>query len=223
MKKCLLLFIFLASVHVSAIEKISSSFEFKSKNFSHLLSEVVGLDQKLLKMHLKLYEGYVINTNKLLKQIEDLKLSNQEGSLNFGALKRRLGWEYDGMRLHELYFENMGKVKPLDNKGALYKRIVRDFKSYEAFEKDFISTGLMRGIGWVILYEDPIEKRLYNCWINEHDLGHLAGGKPLLVMDVWEHAYLTEFGLDRMGYIKTFIKNISWEVVSERFKSRNLL
>lgn len=190
---------------------------YKAKDFSHLLGKVTGLDDSLLSMHFKLYEGYVKNTNQLILLIEEIKNKEDEGGLAFGALKRRFGWEYDGMRLHELYFENLGGVKQLAPTDVLYQQIVRDFGSYEAWKKDFVVTGMMRGIGWVILYQDPIKNRLFNVWINEHDLGHLAGGKLILVMDVWEHAYITEYDLDRAKYIQAFFDTIDWGIVQKRY------
>ena len=77
---------------------------------------------------------------------------------------------------------------------------------------------MIRGIGWVILYRDPFTGRLSNVWISEHNLNHLAGATPLLAMDVWEHAYMPQYGLDRAAYIQAFFKNINWNEVSQRFK-----
>ena len=122
------------------------------------------------------------------------------------------------MRLHELYFGNLGGVELLDKATSLYSRIVKDFGSYEAWKKSFIATGMIRGIGWVILYRDRETGRLINMWINEHDLGHLAGGEPLLIMDVFEHAYITQYALDRGKYIDVFFENIKWSQVSSRYE-----
>ena len=188
---------------------------YTARDFSKLPDRVTGLHPTLLSMHITLYEGYVKNTNALLEALDTVDPS----SIAFGALKRRFGWEYDGMVLHERYFEALGPAFPLPSTDPLYQAIVDSFGSYEAWERNFRSTGLIRGIGWVILYRDPQEGRLYNVWINEHDLGHLAGGELILVMDVWEHAYITQFGLDRATYIDTFIKNINWNFVSKKFKN----
>jgi Fe-Mn family superoxide dismutase len=190
---------------------------YQAKDFSHLIG-MPGFKDELLKTHFTLYQGYVKNTNLLLDLLARYRRENKLKEYQFGAIKRRLGWEFDGMRLHELYFGNLGGNKELDKKDPLYARITRDFGSYEEWKKDFIATGLIRGVGWSVLYLDPIEGRLMNTWINEHDLGHLAGGIPILVMDVWEHAYMPQFGLDRAAYIDTFFSNIDWEVVASRFK-----
>jgi Fe-Mn family superoxide dismutase len=153
----------------------------------------------------------------LLNTIRTMALSGEENIYEWGALKRRLAWEFDGMKLHELYFENLGSQAALDRSSAFFQAIVREFGSYDQWKKDFVATGLMRGIGWAILYRDAQSGRLFNVWINEHDLGHLAGGDPLLVMDVFEHAYITQYGLDRAKYITAFFDNINWSEVIKRY------
>lgn len=188
-----------------------------AKNFSCLLSQVKGLDADLLKMHFTLYQGYVKNTNGLLASLSDLASNGKDTSYEYGALKRRLGWEFDGMRLHEYYFSNMGPSKR-DSDSSLSKMIAKHFGSFEKWKQEYLATGAIRGIGWVILYYDTRERRLMNTWINEHDLGHLSGCTPLLIMDVWEHAYITQFGLDRMKYMETFFQNINWKEVESRFE-----
>ena len=187
-----------------------------AKDFSHLEKTVKGLSPALIRMHIQLYQGYVKNTNTLLSKIREVAGEGQDLSILYGALKRRVGWEMDGMLLHETYFENLGPSEPLAQNSSLYRQIEKDFGSYAAWEKDFKATGLMRGIGWVILYRDPKNQCLQNIWINEHDTGHIVGGTPVLVMDVWEHAYITEFGLDRAKYIDTFFQNINWPSVQKR-------
>jgi len=133
-------------------------------------------------------------------------------------MKRRVGWEVDGMRVHELYFENLGGKTRLARTGVLGKLIETSFGSYEAWEQDFKATGAMRGIGWVVLYYDVPSCQLCNNWINEHDGGHLAGCEPILVMDVFEHAYMIDYGLKRADYIAAFFKNINWSAAEKRIK-----
>lgn len=188
--------------------------DYKPKDFSHLIG-TPGFSNELLQMHFKLYQGYVTNTNVIMGLLKTYAGNTQ--AYQYQALKRRFGWEFDGMRLHELYFENMGGKKAIDPSSPLYKAIEKDFGSFDGWKKDFIATGLMRGVGWSILYFDPIEGRLVNTWINEHDGGHLATGEPILVMDVWEHAYITQYALDRAKYIDAFFNTINWEVVTGRF------
>lgn len=191
--------------------------KYQVKNFDHLLGKIKGLDDSLLKMHFKLYEGYVNNTNAILEKLQELTNNGQNRTPEFAALKRLLGWEFDGMLLHEYYFENLGGNSSLDPESPLAQKIKQDFGSVEKWKADFVATGLMRGIGWVVAYIEPKNGRLINEWINEHDLGHLAGANPLLIMDVFEHAYITQFGLDRAKYIEVFFNNLNWDAVSERF------
>jgi Fe-Mn family superoxide dismutase len=187
---------------------------YTAKDYSALIG-LPGFSETLLKNHFTLYQGYVTNTNKVLDTLDAMLKDGKAGTPEFAELKRRLGWEFDGMRLHEYYFENLG-AKPLTPGGKLAQKIVADFGSYENWEKDFKATGSMRGIGWTILYQDPANGRLINFWINEHDVAHPAGCTPLLIMDVFEHAFMIDFGLKRADYIAAFFTNINWGAVEKR-------
>lgn len=177
-----------------------------------------GFSDNALNLHFTLYKGYVKNINEILAKLNNFATSGDVKSIEYAELKRRLGWEFDGMRLHEYYFDNLGgKNTQLDQDSPLYKSLESTFGSFDAWKKDFVGTGSMRGIGWAILYLDQSSGRLINTWINEHDVGHLAGGKPLLIMDVFEHAYLPDYQLDRAKYIEAFFTNINWDIVSKRY------
>lgn len=140
------------------------------------------------------------------------------GAPEYAELKRRLGWEFNGMRLYEYYFENLGGKGRINKDGKLAKKLIEDFGSYEAWEKDFKSTGTMRGIGWVVLYQDTANGKLINFWINEHDVSHPSGCIPILIMDVFEHAFMLDYGLKRADYIEVFFRNIDWKAVEARVK-----
>ncbi len=198
--------------------EIHPPFLYEPKDFSYLLGHLEGISDDLLKMHFALYKGYVKNTNLLVFALREFEDKGDELTLAYGALKRRFSWEYDGMILHEYYFENLKSTPFLTRKDALYKQIVKDFGSFEKWKEAFFATAMIRGIGWVILYQSPKEGRLKNIWVDEHHMNHLAGEVPLLVLDVWEHAYMTEYGLNRKAYLEAFFKNINWKVVSKRFK-----
>lgn len=191
--------------------------EYEIKNFDNIL-EIQGFSNELLQNHFTLYQGYVNNFNKLNDILVSLEKENKFGIPEYAELNRRFGWEWNGMRLHELYFGNLTKEKiDLQKDSKFYKQIINEFGSYEAFEKDFKSMGAMRGIGWVILYYDDLNERLFNVWINEHDVGHFSGARPLLVMDVFEHAYMLDYGIKKAEYIEEFFKVINWGIVLERF------
>ena len=190
---------------------------YEPKNFEELL-DLKGFSEKLLKNHFTLYQGYVNNFNKLDEILMGMEKEGKFEGPAFSELNRRLGWEFNGMRLHELYYENMmkgGSKMELD--GDLGKKIKQEWGSFAMWEKDFKSMGAMRGIGWVILYYDKAADRLFNVWINEHDSGHLAGCVPILVMDVFEHAYMTDYEIKKADYIEAFMRAICWHVASTRF------
>ena len=200
------------------IPETSAPTTFVAKDFSHLLGRLKGINDNLLKMHFTLYKGYVKNATELLTVLQRMRERGQDKTVAYGALERRFIWEFDGMVLHELYFENLGRTAFLDQKDSLYHKIMVDFGSVDQWKKNFAATGLIRGIGWVILYQNPKTGQLNNVWVDEHNINLIPGGTPLLVMDVWEHAYITEYGLDRVAYIEAFMQNIDWEVVSARYQ-----
>ncbi|OGH79219.1 MAG: superoxide dismutase [Candidatus Magasanikbacteria bacterium RIFOXYC2_FULL_40_16] len=189
---------------------------YKETNFNHLLG-APGFSDNLLNTHFGLYQGYVKNTNMLADRLKEL--TEKAGPGEYAELKRRFGWEFNGMRLHELYFENLSPKSDsvASEQANLIEKINKDFGSFENWRKDFIATGALRGIGWAILAYDKRDERLFNIWINEHDAGHLAGAVPLLVMDVFEHAFILDYGMKRADYIEAFMKATDWKTVAGRF------
>jgi Fe-Mn family superoxide dismutase len=184
------------------------------KNFDSLIG-LQGLTENLLKNHFTLYQGYVNNTNKLLDELSKLDSSLPE----YSELRRRFGWEFNGMRLHELFFENISKTPKNISANSNLEILIRDqFGSFADFEKEIKSLTSMRGIGWVVLTYDPLARKLFNIWINEHDQGYLAGTIPLLVIDVFEHAYMVDYGLKKADYVNVIFKAIDWSVVESRLK-----
>ena len=190
---------------------------YSAKDYGNLIG-MKGFSETLLKNHFTLYQGYITNTNKLTDILVLMLKEGKTGTPEYSELKRRMGFEFNGMRLHEYYFENLGGKAALDPNSKLGKMIVESFGSYEAWEKDFKAVGTMRGIGWVVLYEDTAGGRLINFWINEHDAGHPAGCQPILIMDVFEHAFMIDYGLKRADYIEAFFKNIDWKAAGARLK-----
>jgi Fe-Mn family superoxide dismutase len=190
---------------------------YEAKDYTKLIG-MAGFSDNLLKTHFTLYQGYVTNTNKVMDALAAMVKDGKIGTPEYAEIKRRVGWEFNGMRLHEYYFENLGGKAALDKTGKLGKKLAEHFDSYENWEKDFKGTGTMRGIGWTILYYDSVSGKVCNLWINEHDVGHPAGCIPVLIMDVFEHAFITDYGLKRADYIEAFFKNINWAVVESRLK-----
>jgi Fe-Mn family superoxide dismutase len=188
-----------------------------AKDFAFLLG-MPGFSDTLLKNHFTLYQGYVNNTNTVMELLAGRVKEGKEGTPEFAELKRRLGWEFNGMRLHELYFANLGGDGDMAKAPNLMKKKQEQFGDVATCAKDFKATASMRGIGWVILYQDVESGLLFNQWINEHDGGHPAGCNPLLVLDVFEHAFITDYGLKRADYLEAFFKNVKWDVVEKRLR-----
>jgi Fe-Mn family superoxide dismutase len=192
---------------------------FRARNFD-TLKGLRDFSDQLLKNHLALYQGYVKNTNHLAALLLNMVKLGKTGTMEYAEMKRRFGWEFNGMRLHELYFENLTKRPvPLNKQSPLYEKLWQDFGQYATWERGFMGVGGMRGIGWAVLTRDPVTGRLFNIWLDEHDAGFLVGSSPLLVMDGFEHAYLQDFGLNRTAYVQAFVKAVNWPVVEARFEA----
>ena len=193
---------------------------YKAKSFN--LSDLTGISNQTLEMHFKLYEGYVTNTNTLNEKIAGLIKDGTPSDMPaFSELTRRLGFEYNGMVLHEYYFGNMkrqGDGEP--GKNSFREAVERTFPSFDIWKADFTSIGKMRGVGWAICYLDPQTGWVSNHWIDLHETNNVAGFVPLLVMDVWEHAFLLDYKpSDRPKYIEAFLANVDWDVVDNRMKT----
>ncbi len=190
--------------------------EYKAKDFGHLIDKMPKIDKGLQEIHFKLYEGYVTQVNLLNKLLENLGPDN---TFTFQAIKRQLGWEYDGMMLHELFFSNLGGDGKMTSSNLALKKIKQQWGSYEKWAEEFKTTCNERGVGWAILYYDTDKEYLYNAWVADHATGVFITGAPLLVVDLWEHAYLCQFKTDRNKYVETIFEYIDWGVVNERAKN----
>ncbi|HEY6120661.1 MAG TPA: Fe-Mn family superoxide dismutase [Pyrinomonadaceae bacterium] len=199
-----------------------SAKSYKAKEFN--LSGLNGISDQTLEMHLKLYEGYVKETNKLNERIMQFLADgyvDQEELPAYSELTRRMGFEYNGMVLHEYYFNNLiagGAGDP--SVGSPFARATEaSFGSYYVWKADFLGVGKMRGVGWAICYQDPSDRRLSNHWITLHEVGNVSGFIPILVMDLWEHAYLLDYKpSERQKYIEAFFSNIDWDTVQGRLQ-----
>ena len=201
---------------------MSNNVIYQAKQFK--LSGLNGISDETLEMHFKLYEGYVTQSNLLTEKISEFIQDgniDQEEMPAYSELTRRLGFEYNGMVLHEYYFANMkrGGAGDPERNSSFLKATEQSFGSYEVWKTDFVGVGKMRGVGWAICNQNPANDRLSNHWISEHQIGNIAGFNPVLVMDVWEHAYLLDYKpAERPKYIEAFFSNIDWSSVEERLK-----
>lgn len=183
------------------------------------LSGLKGISDATLEMHFGLYEGYVKNTNLLNEQTTELLQKGEAAGANpkFSELVRRMGFEFNGMRLHEYYFDNMTK-NPTDlTGGRLYNLLGEAYGDFESWKKDFFAVGGMRGVGWAIAFYDPASQQISNNWVELHQDGNLAGFIPILVMDCWEHAFIKDYKpAERGKYIEAFFSNLNWAACEAR-------
>ncbi len=175
------------------------------------LPAMQGLSEKQISEHLKLYSGYVKNTNELLEKIHTGESSGWD-AYTLNELRRRIGFEWNGMRLHELYFSALGGA------GSSPSDTLKDkLGDFGGWLKRFKAAGMARGIGWVLLVHDKQAGMLENIWVSDHDIGHLAGTNILIAMDVWEHAFLLDYlPSQRKDYIEAFFANLNWNMVESR-------
>jgi Fe-Mn family superoxide dismutase len=193
---------------------------YKPREFN--LSGLQGISDKTLEMHFKLYQGYVKETNNLSAKIAEFLRDgqiDQEEMPAYSEFKRRMGFEFNGMVLHEYYFDNLKKQGPgAPAKGsAFHTAAERSFGSYDTWRVDFVGVAKMRGVGWAVCYRDPKTEYLSNHWIGLHETSNVAGFEPILVVDVWEHAYLLDYApAERPKYIEACFANIDWDVLDAR-------
>ncbi len=185
------------------------------------LPELRGISQKQLDVHLKLYAGYVKFTNHLREVLADLRSDSEKNAYALGEVMRRFGFEFNGMRMHEYYFEQWesGPAGLLES-GALGEVLVEKYGSLAEFESHFKNIGLMRGIGWTVLAWDGKGKTPHIYWVGDHELGQLAGLPIILALDMWEHAFMVDYApAEKKNYIDAFWSNLNWSVAEKRFSA----
>lgn len=176
-----------------------------------------GISEDQIKDHWSLYKGYVENVNKLNNELKQLAKDGKSKSLEYADRRRRYGFEYNGMVLHEYYFANLKQSNKKET-SELLKAIEESFGTFENWLEDFKQAGKTRGIGWVILVSDPFTKKLINIFVADHENGQIVSFAPILVMDIWEHAFMVDYYATEKGsYIDAFINNINWDLLEQRY------
>lgn len=179
-------------------------------------SDMKTLDREMLDQHNNLYKGYVTNVNKAQTAMSEMLAAGKADTTEFSETRRRLGFEYAGVRLHEFYFEMIKPEGSAVNE-KLKTEVSKVWGNWDAWIADITRTAMMRGIGWAILYRDTFTGGLQNFWISDHENGHPPGFAPVFVLDIWEHAYIKQFGAaGRKGYVEMLLKNVDWSVVAKR-------
>lgn len=192
---------------------------YEPKQFPRLKG-LSGITDVLLEDHFKLYEGYVKNVNELTSQLEGMAKEGKAKGTDpaYAEITRRLGFEYGGMVLHELYFGNLTpEPDPVSKSGPMADALVKSFGSVDSWLTDFKAIAAMRGVGWAIAYQNPETKIVSNHWITLHNDGHPPGFKPLVVMDCWEHAFIPDYkATERAKYVDAYFKNLDWRACEAR-------
>jgi len=201
-------------------------FQYEEKKFT--IPDLKGLSEKQLTVHLGLYAGYVKHVNLLREKIHELEAEDREKhAYTISELRRRFGFEFDGMRMHEYYFEQFEHGStPLTTNGTLQKAVSEKYGSWESFLEHFATVGMTRGVGWSVLYCDPRGKtpaspygvgEPHTAWIGDHELGVLAGLPVILAMDMWEHAFMVDYTpSEKKKYIDAFFENLNWGTAEKR-------
>lgn len=194
--------------------------QYTAKQFN--LPELKGLSEKQIKVHLALYEGYVKNVNLIMETLKGYAAYGDKATegdkLAIAELRRRMGFEFDGMRMHEYYFAQFEGEKGGSPDSALAKAAAEKYGSGEAFIAHIKEVAGTRGIGWVVVYADPIGKTLHTTFVGDHELGQLAGLPIVLALDLWEHAYMVDYvPAEKKSYVDAFLDNLNWSVVEDRF------
>ena len=189
--------------------------KYLGKDFSKLFT-MKDFSETLLQNHFILYQGYVKNVNRLSESLDTMFLDGHSPCIEYAKIKRRLGWEFNCMRLHELYFESLGGNGIRDPESPLSDKVGGSFGHWDQWEDDFKSKAAERGDGWVGLFQDKTSGHMRNHWMNECDSGYPDGYSPILIMDVYEHAFKQDYGSKCESYIDAFFSNIDWMLVGSR-------
>lgn len=190
---------------------------FEEKKFN--IPTLKGISAKNIDEHLKLYAGYVKHANLIVTKIAELSKNTDAHAYEIGELQRRFGFEFDGMRNHEIYFASLeGGAQPLADNSSLRGDIASEWGSFEAWLSLFTQVAKTRGIGWAVLYYDKKSDRLINAWIDEQHLGQLNGATPILMLDMWEHSFVADYHPSgKANYIADFFANLNWSVIEKNY------
>jgi Fe-Mn family superoxide dismutase len=188
----------------------------QAKDFSHLLGNLDGISDAQLQAHFGLYEGYVKKLNEIEEKLPktDKSLANYSFG-EFSELKRRYVVPYNGTYLHQLYFENLAKDGG-EMSDDLSKAIIDSFGSIETYIADLKASG-SSVLGWVLTCKNRRDGRIQNHIVFEHHVGLPVDQEVILALDCWEHAFFIDYGTKKPQYMETFVKNVNWGAVNERF------
>jgi len=193
--------------------------KFEEKKFN--IGKLVGISEKTIEEHLKLYSGYVKHSNLIMEKIVEMSGDLEKNTYAINETRRRFGFEYNGMRNHEVYFDSLSDgPSPLTPDTELEKSLAYLWGSYDKWLLEFKSIAMTRGIGWAILYLDRKEHRLINAWIDEQHLGQLQDCTVVLALDMWEHSFVADYQPSgKKQYVEDFFTNLNWSKVESNFNN----
>jgi len=191
------------------------------------LSGVQGLSKKAIDLHLGLYKTYVESLNKLLEQSPQrpgaagtaaATAAAAAAPLALDGYNRRFAFEYNGVTLHELFFEQLaGKRRQLPADGDFAEALHEEHGDFAGWKAAIESLAKTRGVGWVLTLREHGRERLHNCWIDLHQLSVPVNCDVVFALDLWEHAYMIDFTpAQRADYVKIVLDNVDWPVVEQR-------
>ena len=177
---------------------------------------LTGISEKTISIHHdKLYDSYVKKYKEIQEKLKNVDKSAANATFSdLRELKLEEGFAANAVLLHEAYFDILGgEGKP---EGEIIDAITKDFGSFNAWQEEFKALGLSAR-GWVVLVYDFNDSKLHNYLADIHNQGGIWGVSPILVLDVYEHAYFIDYGSDRKTYIEDFFKNLNWKVINKKF------
>jgi superoxide dismutase, Fe-Mn family len=191
---------------------------FTERKFS--IGELAGISARTIEEHLKLYAGYVKSSNLIIEKVNELSADLGKNTYTIGELQRRFGFEFDGMRNHEYYFEQFeGGANASDQSSPLVAELSKVFGTFDTWLARFKTLAMTRGPGWAMLYFDPITKQLVQTWVDEQHLGQLTGLQVVLALDMWEHSFMLDYvPSEKKKYVEAFFANLNWKVVETRYE-----
>ena len=198
---------------------MNKNMEFKEKQFK--IGELKGISAKSIEEHLKLYSGYVKNTNLAIQKLEELGADAAKNAYAISEVQRRFSFEYNGMRNHEVYFDSLSDgASEINHTSELFKSIQYLWGSFDTWLLKFKAIAMTRGVGWAMLYFDRKEQRLINAWVDEQHLGQLQNCSLILGLDMWEHSFVADYQPSgKKQYIEDFFANLNWKKIEENLNN----
>lgn len=188
---------------------------YTAKTFN--LPTLEGISEKQMKVHLALYEGYVKHVNLIADKLGAARSGELDPYIS-AELRRRFAFEFDGMRMHEYYFEQLLGGSIAKNENCALGQVAKEKYGEEGLIAHIKEVAGTRGIGWVVVYGDPTAKTLHTVFVGDHEIGQLSGLPILLALDLWEHAYMVDYvPAEKKNYIDAFFTNLNWSVVEKRY------